>query len=446
MNLKPLLIVPPLVLGIVGFMWMTGADDAPTEPREPTRLAVRVMTAKAEPLTVTATGYGRVAAEHTWTAVSQVDGRIVDMIDNLSEGTLVTKGQLLVQVDKTDYDLAIRKSQANIASAEASLAELERQEVNSRRVLEVEERIFKVAQAEFDRVKDLAERGTSSKAALDTAQKTVLAQETSVTNLKNTLALYPAQRAAAEATLAVRRAELAEAERGLANTTITAPFDGRISEASIDQGQFVRTGEQLFALEGIQAVEVVGAFQPNSFSPVIQTALGAAFSTTAEIDSSKMVEFLQQSGVRAFVRLELAEFDTTFPAELVRFRGTIDNETGTIGMVVRVENPMQASGTERRPPLNVGGFVSVILKVETRDSAIAMPRDALRQADDGSSFVYTVDPQGRLARTPVVPGPVIGDRIVLREGVRDGDQVILSDPRPPIVGMDVTPVSVDGDA
>lgn len=446
MNLKPLLIVPPLVLGIVGFMWMTGADDAPTEPREPTRLAVRVMTAKAEPLTVTATGYGRVAAEHTWTAVSQVDGRIVDMIDNLSEGTLVTKGQLLVQVDKTDYDLAIRKSQANIASAEASLAELERQEVNSRRVLEVEERIFKVAQAEFDRVKDLAERGTSSKAALDTAQKTVLAQETSVTNLKNTLALYPAQRAAAEATLAVRRAELAEAERGLTNTTITAPFDGRISEASIDQGQFVRTGEQLFALEGIQAVEVVGAFQPNSFSPVIQTALGAAFSTTAEIDSSKMVEFLQQSGVGAFVRLELAEFDTTFPAELVRFRGTIDNETGTIGMVVRVENPMQASGTERRPPLNVGGFVSVILKVETRDSAIAMPRDALRQADDGSPFVYTVDPQGRLARTPVVPGPVIGDRIVLREGVRDGDQVILSDPRPPIVGMDVTPVSVDGDA
>ncbi|MDQ2095162.1 efflux RND transporter periplasmic adaptor subunit [Rhodalgimonas zhirmunskyi] len=442
MNLKPLLILPPIVLGIAGFIWMTGAEDTQIEAREPTRTAVRVMTIEAEPLTVTATGYGRVEAEHTWTAVSQVDGRIVDLVDNLAEGTLVTEGQLLLQVDKTDFELAIQKSEANIAAAEASLAELERREANSRRSLEVEERIYAVAQAEFKRVSDLEGRGTSTRAALDTAQKTLLAQETSVTNLSNTLALYPAQRAAAEATLAVRRAELAEAKRGLENTTIIAPFNGRISQASVETGQFVRTGEQLLVLEDTQAVEVIGAFQPNVFSPVVQIAVGDRFRDMITVESSNMVDYLQQAGVRASVRMQLAEFDVSFPAELVRFRGTIDSETGTVGMAVRVENPLQASGTQRRPPLNVGSFVSVVLSIEAPEGAIAVPRDALHYSDDGTPFLYTVNAKDQLARTFVAPGPIMGEKIGINDGLRAGDRVVLSEPRPPIEGMALTQVPV----
>jgi len=446
MNLKPFLILPPIALGITGFMWMTSAQDAPVEKREPTRLAVRVMTVEAQPLTVTATGYGRVAAEHTWTAVSQVDGRVVDLLDNLAEGTLVRQGQLLLQIDKIDFQLAIQKSEANIAAAQASLAELDRQEANSRRLLEVEERIYAVAQAEFERVSDLADRGTSTRAALDTAQKTLLAQETSVTNLTNTLALFPAQRAAAEATLAVRRAELAEATRGLENTTISAPFNGRISEADVEAGQFVRTGEQLLVLENTHAVEVVGSFQPNAFSPVVRTAIGERFRSVAAVDSASMVEYLQQAGVRADVRMELAEFDVTFPAELIRFRGTIDSETGTVGVAVRVENPLQPSGEELRPPLSVGSFVSVVLSVDAPEGTIAVPRDALRYGDDATPFLFTVDQDERLARTPVVPGPIIGDKIGIDEGLRAGDRVVLSQPRPPIEGVALTPVPVKTDS
>lgn len=266
MNFKPLLLLPPLVLGIAGFMWMTSGDHQPPQTREATRLAVRVMTVTPEPMVVTATGYGRVEAERSWTAVAQVDGRVVDMAPGLAVGTLVEKDALLVQIDTTDFDLAIQKSKANIAAAEATLAELDRQEANSRRLLEVEERIRDVTQAEYDRINNLVERGTSTAAALDTVQKSLLAQENAVINLTNTLELFPAQRASAEATLAVRQAELAEAERGLENTTMTAPFRGRVSEAAVEQGQFVQTGEQLLTLDAIDAVEVVGSFQPQAFS------------------------------------------------------------------------------------------------------------------------------------------------------------------------------------
>ncbi|WP_206454107.1 efflux RND transporter periplasmic adaptor subunit [Aurantimonas marina] len=441
MNFKPLLLLPPLVLGIAGFMWMTSGDHQPPQTREATRLAVRVMTVTPEPMVVTATGYGRVEAERSWTAVAQVDGRVVDMAPGLAVGTLVEKDALLVQIDTTDFELAIQKSKANIAAAEATLAELDRQEANSRRLLEVEERIRDVTQAEYDRINNLVERGTSTAAALDTVQKSLLAQENAVINLTNTLELFPAQRASAEATLAVRQAELAEAERGLENTTMTAPFRGRVSEAAVEQGQFVRTGEQLLTLDAIDAVEVVGSFQPQAFSSVIQTAPGQTIQQTSQIDTTKVVNYLKVAGVTAYVRLEVADFDARYPAELVRFRGTIDDETGTIGMAVRVRDPLMADGATQRPPLSVGGFVSVVLETPAPGGTIAIPRTALHQDDSGAPFVYLADAEDRLAIAPVVLGPVAGDRIFVRSGLADADRLVLSAPRPPIEGMPLTPVA-----
>ena len=284
MNLKPLLVLPPLALGVAGFMWMTNGQDTPQQTREEARLAVRVMTVEAGALPLSATGYGRVAAMHSWTAVSQVDGRILELVSDLAEGTLVDEDTLLVQIDKTDFDLAIQKSRANIAAAEAALIQLEREEENSRRVLALEENIRIVAQAEFDRVRDLVDRGTSTAAALDTVRKALLAQENAVTQLNNTLDLYPAQRASAEATLAVRQAELAEAERALDNTTLSAPFRGRVAEANVEVGQFVRTGEVLLSLDAIDAVEVVASFQPQVLASVVQTSLGQTIAETTQID------------------------------------------------------------------------------------------------------------------------------------------------------------------
>lgn len=446
MNLKPLLFLPPIALGVAGFMWMTSGQDTPQPPREEARQAVRVMTVKAGALPLSATGYGRVAAMHSWTAVTQVNGRILDLVDDLAEGTLVDEDTQLVQIDKTDFELAIQKSRANIAAAEAALTELEREEENSRRLLALEESIRVVAQAEFDRVRDLVDRGTSTAAALDTVRKALLAQENAVTKLTNTLDLYPARRASAEATLAVRRAELAEAERALDNTTLSAPFRGRVAEANVEIGQFVRTGEQLLTLDAIDAVEVVGSFQPQVLASVVQTALGQTMAEATQIDSTRVVDLLRQSGVTASVRLDMAGGDARYPAEIIRFRGTIDSETGTIGVAVRVDDPFLAGGPGLRPPLNVGGFVSVVLETTSPENAIAVPRTAVHQADDGTPFVYVADADDRLAVTPIVLGPVAEARVLVRDGLVSGDRLILSAPRPPIVGMALSPVGVDGDS
>ena len=443
MNLKPLLIVPPIALGIWGFIWLTQPQDTLSAPPEQTKLAVRVMTVAEEPLILSATGYGRVEAVQSWGAVSQVEGRAQEVLADLAVGTVVEAGDVLIQIDPTDYELEIAKTEANIASAQATLTELTQQEENTRRLLEIEQRVFEVAQAEFDRVQTLSQTGRVTAASLDTERKSLLAEENALIGLQNTLALYPAQRASAEATLAVRQAELAEAQRGLANTTITAPFRGRVSEEMIETGQFVRVGDALLTLDAIDVAEVVGAFQPQSFGSLMRAAVGPQLENVGEIDATRVIEYMEQGNVEAYVELDLAGNAARYPAEPQRFRGSIDDETGTLGIAVQVSDPLVSKPQQRTPPLEFGSFVSVVLEAKPEAGMVSVPRVILQQDDSGQPFVYTASADDTLVITQVTVGAIAGDRVIIDAGLEDGDRVLLSTPRPSVPGLALEVISVD---
>ncbi len=443
MNLKPLLIVPPIVLGVLGYLWMTQPQETVAEPQVQMGQAVRFETITEAFITVSAIGYGRVAAVREWSAVSQVDGRISDMVAGLAEGAVVEAGKVLIQIDPTDFELAISKTRANIAAAQAELAQIDRQEQNAKALAEVEQRSFDVAQAEYDRIAALFERGSTTGTARDAAQKALLAAENSRLNLINTLALFPAQRASAQATIELRQAELAEAERGLANTTITAPFRGRVSSEAVEVGQFVRTGTSLMTVVAIDKFEVVGAFTPRTFGTLVRTALDDQLGDIAQIDATTIIDSLQDVDLSVFVVVDVADGTLRYPAQLTRFRGAIDDETGTVGLAVQVDDPLMVNTAERRPPLEIGSFVSVHLGYKPKEQAILIPRAVVRQDDAGAPFVYVATPDDALAIAPVVLGPVIDDKVVIRNGLESDDRIILSAPRPPIEGLPLTLVAPD---
>lgn len=441
MNLRPLLIIPPIALGVLGFLWMTRGGEVPVTAEPEAEVAVRVMTVEPAPLIPFAEGYGRVAPAHSWAAVSEVQGRIARLAPDLAEGSFVEAGDPLVEVERTDYELSVQKTRANIAAAEATLAEIDRQEANSRRNLEIEQRTLEVAQTEYDRVKALVDSGASTQAALNTAEKALFAQQSSITNVTNTLELYPSQRASAEAVLAVRRAELAEAERSLAKTVITAPFRGRVDTLTVEQDQFIRTGETLLTLDSADAVEIVAEFAPRAFRAMALAAVGGQLSPDTLVDTSRMVALMHELDIRAEVRLELAGVAASYDAEIMRLRGTLDSETGTMGLVVRVSDPYLANGARGRPPLHVGGFVTVHLSAPPVADALTVPRTALHLDDDGAPFLYLMDADGRLARRAVQAGPALGEIVVIRDGLEGGETLVLSTPTPPIPGIRLIPVT-----
>lgn len=444
MNLRPLLIIPPVALGVLGFLWMTRGGEAPVSVEPEAEVAVRVLTVEPAPVIPFAEGYGRVAPAHSWSAVSEVQGRIAHLAEGLAEGSFVEAGDVIVEVDRTDYELSVQKTHANIAAAEASLAEIDRQEANTRRNLEIEQRTLEVAQTEYDRVQSLVESGASTQAALNTAEKALFAQQTSITNVTNTLELYPSQRASAEATLAVRRAELAEAERSLSKTVITAPFRGRVDALNVEEDQFIRTGDTLLTLDSAETAEVVAEFAPRAFRAMALAAVGGQLPPDTLVDTSKMVALMHQLGITAQVRMELAGVTALYDAEIVRLRGTIDSETGTMGLVVRVDDPYLANGARGRPPLHAGSFVTVHISAPPLAGALAVPRTALHLDDDGAPFLYVMDAQARLEQRPVETGPALGDQVLIRAGLAAGEVLVLSTPTPPIPGIRLVPVETAG--
>ncbi|WP_162930071.1 efflux RND transporter periplasmic adaptor subunit [Pseudophaeobacter sp. EL27] len=442
MNLRPFLVLPPLAVGILGFVWMTSRPEPQVSTPPEAELAVRVQPVVRREIIASAEGFGRVEAEHSWTAISEVEGRVLAVSSGLNTGSIVGAGTILVEIDQTDNELSRQKTLANISAVEADLAELAREEENAERLLLVEQRIFKVAEAELARVKSLLERGAGTQATVDTAEKSYLAQQTSVTNLTNTLSLFPAKRDALLATQAVRQAELAEADRALEKSTITAPFRGRVASKSIEVGQFVRTGDTLLSLDSTAAAEVTAEVQPSSFGPVVFSGPKNTFLQSSSFDTSQFIEALQRAGVSAHVELPTLEQFAPWEAEVVRLRGTMDADTGTMGIVVRVADPLVAQQGLRRPPLHTGSFVRVVFSSAPRPDSIAVPRHALHVSDEGKPFVYLADKDDRLAIREVVPGEVVGGDVIIQSGLSGGETLVLGLPSPPVAGMKLAPVPV----
>lgn len=438
MNLRPLLVLPPIVVGVLGFMWMTSRPDTEAVSPPETALVVRVSPVEPRAIVASATGFGRVVAEHSWSAIAEVQGRVTGVLPGLDIGSIVEKGTVLVEIDQTDNELSRQKTLANITAVQADLAELARQEENSERLLKVETRILEVAEAELARVQSLLERGAGTQATVDTAEKALLAQQTSVTDLANTLALYPAQEDALRATLLVRQAELAEAERALEKSTIVAPFRGRVASMDAEVGQFVGTGDNLLSLDSTAAAEVTAEVQPTSFGPVVFSAIETSFLEQGTFDTSQFIETLQRLGVQARVELTTSDAFDGWEAEIVRLRGTMDAETGTMGIVVRVADPLTSQPGMRRPPLHTGSFVRVVFSSAPRAGSIAVPRHAVHVTDQGGPFVYIADVEDRLAIREVTLGQVIGGEVLIRTGLKGGETLVLGQPSPPVLGMKLT--------
>jgi len=218
--------------------------------------------------------------------------------------------------------------------------------------------------------------------------------------------------AAAQAGLAAARAELKKALLHLERTELSAPFDGRVSQESVDVGQYVSPGQVLASLYSTNAAEIVIPledadlfwFHVPGFTPG------------------------HGRGSKATVRAGIAGRDMSWHGRVVRAEGKLDERTRMINVVVRVGRPY-----DKRPPLSVGLFVSVDIEGRTIPEATMIPRSALHQQD----IVWVVDNNGRLCFRKVEIAKFSGDRVILRSGLSDGEAVVVSSIKSVTDGMNV---------
>ncbi len=429
-NQRRLLIIPAIVLGVVIFMLMSGGEQAvPRGVSGEHATPVRFMTVQLQSVVPVAQGNGSVVPTRVWSAISQVQGRVVELPRQFRAGEVIQAGQLLLRVDDTDYLLAQAQAKAAIQATQAQLNQLTLQEGNLNASLKIEQALYDSAYKEWQRLQTLAKQGTVSSSQLDAQERAYLAQRQQLQNVKNSLALLPADRLVLQGQLAQQQAQLAQAELNLQRTTLVAPFNARLAEMNVELDQYVRVGEVLAVLDDMEQAEVKAQFSMDHFRQLFQPIDIKSMMAKGEMPSPHMLNLTAQ------VRLGGNGETIRWPAMFVRTDAVIDPQTRTVGAVVAVDKPYANAMPPLRPPLVKGMYVEVWLAGAAYAGQIAIPRHALHGDE-----VYLITDENRLERRKVKLQLRQSGFVTIASGVEVGERVVVSDLIPAVDGMLLAPV------
>lgn len=171
-----------------------------------------------------------------------VPGRVVEVL--VERGAVVTEGQELVRIRDTDYRLQQAAARAALEQAQARLGVDDTGRVpTADETAEVRSALaqMQLADQQYQRAQELAQRGVYSAAQLDEARaRAETARE------QHRLAVQQARGAAAS--LASARVQLRQAATALGDSVVRAPFAGEIASRNVSVGEYVGPQAQLVTL------------------------------------------------------------------------------------------------------------------------------------------------------------------------------------------------------
>jgi RND family efflux transporter MFP subunit len=259
---------------------------------------------------------GTVQPTNTNKLVPEVAGTVSSLGDSFVIGGKFRVGEMLVEIDRRDYDIALTQAKANLAQSDAQLEE--------------QSALADSARAEW---KALGRRGKPS-----------------------SLTLREPQLAAANANRDAALAQVLRAELDLQRTRLLAPYDGIVSARTVDPGQFVSRGSPIGQIHGIESVDVRLPLSNRQLT-YLDTAGSAQVELTAIIGSDTRI----------------------WEGTLNRVEG-IDAATQQLNVIVRVNKPYGLDVTSvENFPLRVGQYVSARIAGQVLKDVFVIPRGALRE-------------------------------------------------------------------
>lgn len=423
-------VIPVLVGVLVAYVLARGRQGPQQAPDTEEPQPVSVVSVPSLDVTPTAIGYGIAQPGDVWQAVAEVDGRIAEKHPLLEQGSILPEDTVVLRIDSTDFELRVAELKAEMRARQAQLQALETQAGNTEKTLRIERRSLEVARVELARRQALVEERTIPPADVDQQERAVLQQERTVQSLENELATIPDERERLQAELERARARLAQARRDLKHTTIALPFDARIARVDVERAQFVSPGQVLAVADSIAVTEVPAQIAVDRFRRVLAEGI-----PIPALKNGAVQQYLQAQGLSAVVRLHTGAHHATWPARIDRLSDSLDPETRTVGVVLAVDQPYTNAQPPERPPLVKNMYVEAELRGRRRAHTLVIPRSALH-----GQQVYVVGHDNRLAIRDVKVDFAQDDFVVIKEGLRAGEQVLVGELIPAIEGTLLEPV------
>ena len=377
-----------LAVAVVLAAILGACSSRPAATQAPTAVPVQVGQAHRiqAPAMVSVSG-SVVSPENPSNAAFLVSGKVIQV--GPREGDYVKRGQVLAQIDPTDYSLGVSAAAAQAAAASAVLQKVEspvRPEM-----LEQARVAFERAQNEYQRMKQVYD---AKSLPPNDFQKFKAAYEASRQQYEQARAGGQKEdRAQARAAFDQAAAAEAIARKRLADATLAAPLDGFIANRSVEVGDMASAGRPVFQIVQLDPVEInVGV--PESDIHMVRSGQTA----------SVQVPALPGAAFEGAVRVINVAADPSTRTYMVR---------------IAVPNPNHA--------LRLGMIAEAQIRGDRQLDLMTLPGDAIVHDPQGASTVFVYFPdQGRVYSRRVEVGTVYGTEVEIKNGLSGAELVVLA--------------------
>jgi RND family efflux transporter MFP subunit len=347
---------------------------------------------------------------------AQVSGYLIQQA--YTEGTFVTKGQLLFQIDPRPFQAVLDQAQGQLAQAQGQLSQAQAQLAQANAQVAVAEANQRRTQLDVDRYIPLAQQQAITQQDLDNATQNNLAAKAQVQAANAQVETAKAQIAASNATVQSAKAAVETAEINLGFTRITSPIDGIPGIAEQQVGSLVSPASPVITT--VSTLDPIKVYFTVSEQEYLD--FHRRYSTPATLDAE-----------RKQLRIELILADGTVYPQIGSFYFAdrqVDVKTGAIRVAALFPNP----GNNLRP----GQYGRVRLSTKINPGALLVPQRAVIELQ-GSYQVAVVDGDNRVNIRPVTVGERVGFQWIVSTGLKPREHVVTEGVQKVRQGMQVNP-------
>lgn len=385
-KLRKILIPVGILFGavVIAVVLVGARKELPKQEEVRTAMLVDVIEVDQKDVDLRIVTQGTVAPRTETSLLSEVRGKIIEVSPQFVAGGFFAKGDLLVQIDPSDYQVQVKSAQAALASREAQLAQ----------------EMARAEQAKKDWEQLQGKRGEASD-----------------------LVLRRPQLAEAQASVRAAEADLEQAQRDLERTSIRAPYEGMVRNKMADIGQFVSVGAQLGEVFAVDYAEVRLPLSDRDLAFIeLPRHADAPPADNAVVQRTYPV---------AQLSAEIAGRLHQWTAPVVRSEGVIDRASRVTYVVAQIEDPYGLHSSEGQMPLRMGSFVEAQLDGLTVESVFAVPRYVIK----GTNQLLVMDDESRLRIREVEVVRAERDFAYVEGGLAAGERVVTTAIETPIEGM-----------
>jgi len=314
------------------------------------------------------------------------------------EGSRVEKGDTLVIYESEKYAISKGEAESNLQVAKSQL-------IQAQSDLEAQQAKEEGARQQYDNMLQLSKEGFAVESEVEQARLNYL-------QLKSKTKSFEAGVRAAEAQVKAAERAVAQQDRKLRQGVVLAPRDGLVVYAYVgnpDDGKKVEVG--MVPFEGMDLM-----YLPDISSMLVDTQI-------SEVDLYRVKE-----GLSAAIHLD-AYPDAVFDGEVANIadlaRRRISRVTGkaTGAKVFDVTIKVLAEDTRLKPGLTA----TVDIIVDKLKDALYIPLEAVFLDELDRTVVY-VHKNGKIEPQVVETGESNDRVVVIKNGLQEGDEVLLARP------------------